>query len=161
RLANEPLVRRVEERDHGARPFARDPLDELERMVRVRAQRDDRQVGVRPHRRRRGRDAVDLLRDHVEAEPAYDRRNPREALAVVSASPAAAANLLRNPSLESATYQRPNCWAFDGSGTNSYWWTRSTDAHDGSFSERLRIWSLRSGDRELVSSRNSCAPAVV
>jgi peptidoglycan/xylan/chitin deacetylase (PgdA/CDA1 family) len=72
------------------------------------------------------------------------------------------ADLLQNPSLETAVGSTPSCWQLGGYGTNTYTWTRTTDAHSGSFAERVSISSYTSGDRKMVSSQDSgtCAPAV-
>jgi hypothetical protein len=83
-------------------------------------------------------------------------------IGLLSASPAGAAtNLLQDPSLETATGSTPTCWAFAGSGSNSYTWTRVTTAHTGTYAETLQVSKLGSGDRELVSAQDggTCAPA--
>jgi len=69
-------------------------------------------------------------------------------------------NLLQNPSLETASGSTPTCWLFGGSGTNTATWTRTTDAHTGSYAENLNITSYTSGDRKLVNTQDSgtCAP---
>ncbi len=71
-------------------------------------------------------------------------------------------NLLQNPSLESASGSTPTCWLLGGSGTNTYTWTRTTDAHSGSYAENLNITSYTSGDRKLVNTQDggACAPAI-
>ena len=71
-------------------------------------------------------------------------------------------NLLQNPSLETASGSTPTCWLFGSSGTNTVTWTRTTDAHSGSYAENLNITSYTSGDRKLVNKQDSgtCAPAV-
>jgi hypothetical protein len=55
----------------------------------------------------------------------------------------------------------PDCWQRTGYGSNSYTWTRTTDAHSGGFAERVEIKSLSSGDRKIVPLKDlgSCAPA--
>jgi hypothetical protein len=70
-------------------------------------------------------------------------------------------NLLQNPSLETASGSTPTCWLFGSSGTNTATWTRTSDAHTGSFAENLNITSYTSGDRKLVNTQDSgtCAPA--
>jgi peptidoglycan/xylan/chitin deacetylase (PgdA/CDA1 family) len=70
-------------------------------------------------------------------------------------------NLLQNPSLETASGSTPTCWQLGGYGTNTFTWTRTSDAHTGSFGEALTVSSLTSGDRKLVSPQDSgaCAPA--
>jgi len=80
-------------------------------------------------------------------------------LAASSAAPNS--NLLQNPSLESATKNVPDCWVLGGYGTNGFAWTRTTDAHTGSYAERLDLISLVSGDRKLVSKQwggDACSP---
>jgi hypothetical protein len=69
-------------------------------------------------------------------------------------------NLLQNPSLENASGSTPTCWLLGGSGTNTATWTRTTDAHSGSFAENLNITSYTSGDRKLVNTQDAgaCAP---
>ncbi len=71
-------------------------------------------------------------------------------------------NLLQNPSLETAVGSTPTCWKLGGFGTNTYTWTRTTDAHSGSYAEALHVTSFSDGDRKLVSTQDSgaCAPAV-
>jgi peptidoglycan/xylan/chitin deacetylase (PgdA/CDA1 family) len=72
-------------------------------------------------------------------------------------------NLLQNPSLETATGSTPTCWLLGGYGTNAYTWTRTTDAHSGSYAENLNVTSFSTGDRKLVNTQDSgtCAPAVI
>jgi len=69
-------------------------------------------------------------------------------------------NLLTNPSLESATGSTPTCWQLGGYGTNAFTWTRTSDAHTGSFGEGMTISSWTNGDRKLVSAQDTgnCAP---
>jgi peptidoglycan/xylan/chitin deacetylase (PgdA/CDA1 family) len=69
-------------------------------------------------------------------------------------------NLVQNPSLESASNGLPTCFQYGGYGTNSYTWTRSTDAHTGSYSQKLDVTAFTSGDRKLVTKQdaNTCAP---
>ena len=71
-------------------------------------------------------------------------------------------NLLQNPSLETASGGTPTCGLLSGYGTNTYSWTRTNDAHDGSFAENLTVSSYTSGDRKMVSAQDSgtCAPSV-
>lgn len=77
------------------------------------------------------------------------------------ANPTKTTNLLQNSSLESASGSTPSCWLLGGYGTNSYTWTRTTDAHTGSYAENLKVSSWSSGDRKLVSAQDNgtCAPA--
>ena len=71
-------------------------------------------------------------------------------------------NLLQNPSLETASGSTPTCWMLGGYGTNTFTWTRTTDAHSGGFAESLTMSSYTSGDRKLVNAQDggTCAPAV-
>jgi archaellum component FlaF (FlaF/FlaG flagellin family) len=71
-------------------------------------------------------------------------------------------NLLKNPSLEQATNGVPTCWLLGGSGTNTYTWTYTTDAHTGSHAENLSISAWTSGDRKLVNTQDTgtCAPTI-
>jgi DNA-directed RNA polymerase subunit RPC12/RpoP len=80
----------------------------------------------------------------------------------VYANIASMTNLLQNPSLETATGSTPRCWALGGYGTNTFTWTRTSDAHTGSFAESLNITSYTSGDRKFVNAQDSgaCAPAI-
>jgi hypothetical protein len=70
-------------------------------------------------------------------------------------------NLFQNPSLETASGSTPTCWLLGGYGNNSFAWTRTSDAHSGSFGEALSVTSWTDGDRKLVSAQDtgSCAPA--
>jgi peptidoglycan/xylan/chitin deacetylase (PgdA/CDA1 family)/archaellum component FlaF (FlaF/FlaG flagellin family) len=70
-------------------------------------------------------------------------------------------NLLQNPSLETASGSTPSCWLLGGYGTNSFAWTRTSDAHTGSFGENLTVSSWTNGDRKLVSAQDAgiCAPS--
>jgi peptidoglycan/xylan/chitin deacetylase (PgdA/CDA1 family)/archaellum component FlaF (FlaF/FlaG flagellin family) len=70
-------------------------------------------------------------------------------------------NLLQNPSLETASGSTPSCWLLGGYGTNSFAWTRTSDAHTGSFGETLNVSSWTNGDRKLVSAQDAgiCAPS--
>jgi len=72
--------------------------------------------------------------------------------------------LLKNPSLEADSNGdgTPDCWQRGGFGTNSYSWARTTDAHSGSWAQRVTITSISSGDRKLISLEDlgACAPAL-
>jgi hypothetical protein len=70
-------------------------------------------------------------------------------------------NLLKNSSLETATGSTPTCFSLTGYGTNSFTWTRTSDAHSGGFGEKLDLTSVTSGDRKMVSGQDTgtCAPA--
>ena len=81
---------------------------------------------------------------------------------LVASSAATDPNLLRNPSLESATDGVPDCWLFGGYGTNDFAWAPTRDAHSGARAERLDLTALVSGDRKLVSRQyggDLCWPA--
>jgi peptidoglycan/xylan/chitin deacetylase (PgdA/CDA1 family) len=69
---------------------------------------------------------------------------------------------LQNPSLEasSASDGTPDCWMRTGYGTNSATWTRTTDAHSGSWAQKVSVTSLTSGERKLVSGQDSGACAL-
>jgi Polysaccharide deacetylase/Bacterial Ig domain len=82
--------------------------------------------------------------------------------ATVSNAASRGGNMLANSSLETDTSgtSTPDCWQQGGSGTNSYTWARSSNAHSGSWAETVTITSYTSGDRKLVSSQgaNACSP---
>ncbi|WP_432741256.1 tandem-95 repeat protein [Methylobacter sp. G7] len=76
-------------------------------------------------------------------------------------------NLLINPSLEVVgSNNQPNCWQQGGYGTNTFTWTRTTDAYTGSFAQQLQIASYTNGDRKLLptldvgQASGGCAPSV-
>jgi peptidoglycan/xylan/chitin deacetylase (PgdA/CDA1 family) len=72
-------------------------------------------------------------------------------------------NMLTNASLETATGgSTPDCWQLGGTGTNSYTWSRTSNAHSGSWAENVTISSYTSGDRKLVPSQaaNACSPRI-
>jgi hypothetical protein len=72
-------------------------------------------------------------------------------------------NMLANASLETATGgSTPDCWQLGGTGTNSYTWSRTSNAHSGSWAENVTISSYTSGDRKLVPSQgaNACSPRI-
>jgi hypothetical protein len=56
----------------------------------------------------------------------------------------------------------PTCFQVGSAGTNSATWTRTTDAHSGTYAQRVDITSYTTGDRKLVQKQDSstCAPAV-
>lgn len=93
---------------------------------------------------------------------AYDRAGNAEAVhtQVVKVD---APNLLKNASLETATAGVPDCWTLGGFGTNTFLWTRTADAHAGSFGETVQITALTDGNRKLVSKQDAgaCAPVAV
>jgi peptidoglycan/xylan/chitin deacetylase (PgdA/CDA1 family) len=68
-----------------------------------------------------------------------------------------------NPSLEIASNgSLPDCYQFGSSGTNTATWTRTSDAHTGSFAERVDVSAYTSGDRKLVTKQDTgtCSPTV-
>jgi peptidoglycan/xylan/chitin deacetylase (PgdA/CDA1 family) len=73
-------------------------------------------------------------------------------------------SLIKNASLEwdANGDNIPDCWQTSGYGTNTFSWTRTSDAHSGSWAERVEITSYTSGDRKLLQTQDSglCAPAV-
>ncbi|HET7026294.1 MAG TPA: Ig-like domain-containing protein [Candidatus Limnocylindrales bacterium] len=72
---------------------------------------------------------------------------------------------LQNPDLEidANSDSVPDCWQTAGFGTNSATFSRSTDAHSGSFAERLAMTSFTDGGRRLVVRQDdgACSPAIV
>jgi peptidoglycan/xylan/chitin deacetylase (PgdA/CDA1 family) len=83
--------------------------------------------------------------------------------ATVSNAASRGGNLLANASLESATgSSTPDCWQLGGTGTNTFTWTRTANAHTGSWAENVAITAYTSGDRKLVTSQqaNACSPRV-
>ncbi len=83
--------------------------------------------------------------------------------ATVSNAASRGGNLLANASLESATGgSTPDCWQLGGTGTNTFTWTRTANAHTGSWAENVAITAFTSGDRKLVPSQqaNACSPRV-
>jgi peptidoglycan/xylan/chitin deacetylase (PgdA/CDA1 family) len=73
-------------------------------------------------------------------------------------------NALRNSSLEQDTNgdSIPDCWANDDFGSNSFTWTRTTDAHFGSWAERLDVTNYQNGDNKLLvqTDLGYCMPTV-
>jgi peptidoglycan/xylan/chitin deacetylase (PgdA/CDA1 family) len=72
-------------------------------------------------------------------------------------------NMLANASLESsANGTAPDCWQLGGTGTSTYAWNRTSNAHSGSWAENVVISAYTSGDRKLVTSQqaNACSPRV-
>ncbi|QRN99918.1 polysaccharide deacetylase family protein [Archangium violaceum] len=76
--------------------------------------------------------------------------------------PSPGVQILKNPSLEADSNGdgTPDCWQRGGFGTNSFTWTRTSDAHGGSWAQQVRITSITSGDRKLITLQDSgtCAP---
>jgi len=74
------------------------------------------------------------------------------------------ANLARNPGMEADADGNgvPDCWLLAGFGANTPTWTRTGNAHSGSFAERLTITNWTSGDRKAIQplDQGSCAPRV-
>ncbi|WP_257460629.1 polysaccharide deacetylase family protein [Archangium lipolyticum] len=70
--------------------------------------------------------------------------------------------ILKNPSLEldSNGDGTPDCWQRGGFGSNTFTWTRTSDAHGGSWAQQVRITNISSGDRKLITLQDSgtCAP---
>jgi len=74
----------------------------------------------------------------------------------------AGGNLLQNPSLEAGD-PTPDCWQQGSTAVNNTAaFSHTSDAHTGSFGERIDITAYTSGDRKLVSKQDlgQCAPAV-
>jgi peptidoglycan/xylan/chitin deacetylase (PgdA/CDA1 family) len=71
--------------------------------------------------------------------------------------------LPENPSLEEDANGNgvPDCWTIGSSGITSYEAARTTDAHSGSYAERVSISSFGSGDKRLITTQDlgQCAPA--
>jgi peptidoglycan/xylan/chitin deacetylase (PgdA/CDA1 family)/archaellum component FlaF (FlaF/FlaG flagellin family) len=84
--------------------------------------------------------------------------------ATVSNAASRGRNMLANASLETDTGggSTPDCWQQGGSGTNTYAWTRTSNAHTGNWAENVTISSYTSGDRKLVTAQNTsaCSPRV-
>jgi peptidoglycan/xylan/chitin deacetylase (PgdA/CDA1 family) len=78
--------------------------------------------------------------------------------------PATGPNLLQNPSLETDANSDAiaDCWQLGGFGTNTFAWTRSTDAHTGSFAESVSVSAFTDGDRRLITRQDlgTCSPSV-
>ena len=73
-------------------------------------------------------------------------------------------NPLRNSSLELDTDadHAPDCWEFDPFGNNSVMWARTTDAHTGTYAERVDVTNYSSGDDKLIVENDlgDCSPTV-
>jgi hypothetical protein len=83
--------------------------------------------------------------------------------AAVSNAAERGGNMLANASLESsADGSTPDCWQLGGTGTSTFAWTRSPNAHTGSWAENVAITAYTNGDRKLVTSQkaNACSPRV-
>jgi hypothetical protein len=72
---------------------------------------------------------------------------------------------LPNPSLEASTTGDgfPDCFMPGGWGTNTPTWTRTTDAHTGTYAEQLTVTGYSSGDAKLLPTFDlgACTPAVI
>ena len=98
---------------------------------------------------------------HAVSATAYDAAgNASTPSSVTVTSSNGAANMLANPSLESAATSVPDCWQLGSSGTNTGTGSRTNDAHTGSWAELVTITARTSGDRKLVVRQDAgaCAP---
>jgi len=71
------------------------------------------------------------------------------------------AGLLLNPSLEKVNASGvPGCWQRVAWGTNTAAWTLTSDAHDGSFAQRVDVTAYSNGGNRLMPNLDSgpCAP---
>jgi hypothetical protein len=83
--------------------------------------------------------------------------------ATISNAASRGGNMLANASLETATNGSiPDCWQLSGTGTNTATWTRTSNAHSGSWAENVAITAYTSGDRKLVTAQgtSACSPRV-
>jgi peptidoglycan/xylan/chitin deacetylase (PgdA/CDA1 family) len=84
--------------------------------------------------------------------------------AVAGPPPPVGSLTVANPSLESDANndQLPDCWLLGASGTNTATWSRTADAHSGSFAENVTISAYTSGDRKLLQTQDlgQCAPPI-
>ena len=75
------------------------------------------------------------------------------------------ANVLKNSSFELDTNndQQPDCWNFDDFGNNTYQWTRTTDAHSGTYAETVVVTNYVDGDNKLDGQVDLgfCTPTVI
>ena len=73
-------------------------------------------------------------------------------------------NALRNSSLEQDSNGDgiPDCWTNDDFGNNNFSWTRTSDAHSGSFAEKLTVTNYVDGDNKLtvLPDLGYCTPSV-
>jgi peptidoglycan/xylan/chitin deacetylase (PgdA/CDA1 family) len=73
-------------------------------------------------------------------------------------------NALRNPSMETDANgdSMPDCWQSDNFGNNAFAWTRTTDAHTGTYAERLDVTNYQDGDGKLLVNQDLgfCTPTV-
>jgi hypothetical protein len=87
---------------------------------------------------------------------------PLALLVSVTTGQAATAASVTNPSLEQATNGVPSCWQPNGWGTNTHTFARTTDAHSGTYAEKVSISSYSSGAQRLAvqMGTSGCAPDV-
>ena len=73
-------------------------------------------------------------------------------------------NMLANASVESYSSggSVPDCWGQGGSGTNTFTWSKTSNAHTGNWAQNVTITAYTSGDRKLVTAQNAsaCSPRV-
>ena len=73
-------------------------------------------------------------------------------------------NALRNSSLEQDSNSDgiPDCWTNDDFGNNNFTWTRTSDAHSGSFAQKLTVTNYVDGDNKLtvLPDLGYCTPSV-
>jgi peptidoglycan/xylan/chitin deacetylase (PgdA/CDA1 family) len=73
-------------------------------------------------------------------------------------------NALRNSSMEQDSNgdTLPDCWTNDDFGNNNFVWTRTTDAHSGSFAEKVDVTNYQDGDNKLLVTPDLgyCTPSV-
>ena len=73
-------------------------------------------------------------------------------------------NALRNSSLEQDSNGDaiPDCWSNDDFGNNNFHWTRTSDAHSGSWAEKLDVTNYSDGDNKLLvlGDLGYCTPSV-
>ena len=72
---------------------------------------------------------------------------------------------LPNPSLEASTTGDgfPDCFMPAGYGTNTPTWSRTTDAHTGTYAQQVSVTGYSNGDAELLPTFDlgACTPAVI
>jgi peptidoglycan/xylan/chitin deacetylase (PgdA/CDA1 family) len=87
----------------------------------------------------------------------------KPAVAGPAPTPLSGPNQVRNASLESADSNgTPTCWDPVGFGSNNATFTRTTDAHSGSYAERLAVTNYVSGAQRMFVHMDlgRCAPTV-
>jgi peptidoglycan/xylan/chitin deacetylase (PgdA/CDA1 family) len=85
--------------------------------------------------------------------------------ATVSNAASRGGNMLANASVENyaSGTSVPDCWQQTGaSGTNTFTWAKTSNAHSGNWAQNITITAYTSGDRKLVTSQqaNACSPRV-